>query len=343
MASIKHIRMRFFILVALAVSLSFTTTSAQDLHFSQFYHNPMHLSPASTGMFRGDMRGAVLYRSQWTSVPVSYQTFAGAFDWKAIRNRTNMVSFGGLLQHDHAGDGVLSWNQIGITGSVAHAIGATQAIAAGFGVAFAQRNFDISGLKFKNQWGGDYFDPSLPSKETMGDRSGMIPTFSVGVNWLYEPGDTRTRIQTGIGLFHLNRPSSGFSGDSESRLPVRLTGHVQLTKQMGEWLDLIAVGALQQMNTAHEIIAGAGVRRILAMTQTGAATAVQFTLSSRLGDALIPAFQLERGSWTFGVSYDWNTSDFEAATNNRGGIELALIYRTLPVPPPKVFKACPIF
>lgn len=335
--------MRFFVLVAFALSFSSRTATAQDLHFSQFYHNPMHLSPASTGMFRGDMRAAVLYRSQWTSVPVSYQTFSGAFDWKAMRRKTNMVSLGGLLQHDRAGDAALSWTQIGLTGSVAHAIGATQALSAGFGIAFAQRSFDISGLKFKNQWGGDYFDPTLPSKETMGSRSGMIPTFSAGFNWLYEPGNTRTRIMAGLGGFHLNRPSAGFSEDFDSRLPVRVTAHAQVAKQLGEWLDLIAIGAWQQMGTAREIVAGAGLRRILTLNQMGAATAVQFTFSSRLGDALIPAVQVERGSWIFGISYDWNTSAFEAATNNRGGIELALVYRTLPVPPPKVFKACPIF
>lgn len=335
--------MRFFILVAFALSFSSRTATAQDLHFSQFYHNPMHLSPASTGMFRGDMRAAALYRSQWTSVPVSYSTFAGAFDWKAMRKKTNMVSFGGLLQHDRAGDGVLSWTQIGLTGSVAHAIGATQALSAGFGIAFAQRSFDISGLRFKNQWAGDYFDPALPSKETMGNRSGLFPSLSAGFNWLYEPGDTRTRIQAGLGAFHLNRPSSGFKDDTDSRLPVRVTAHAQVAKQLSEWLDLIAIGAWQQMNTAREIMAGVGLRRVLAQDQLGNATAVQFTFSSRLGDALVPAFQVERGSWTFGISYDWNTSAFEAATNNRGGIELAVVYHTLPVPPPRLFKACPIF
>ncbi|MCC6283099.1 MAG: hypothetical protein IT262_21005, partial [Saprospiraceae bacterium] len=82
---------------------------------------------------------------------------------------------------------------------------------------------------------------------------------------------------------------------------------------------------------------------IIAGPATEAATAVQFTLSTRSGDALIPAVQVERGSWTLGFSYDWNTSEFATATINYGGLEIALVYRTLPVPPPKYFKACPIF
>ena len=143
--------MRFFVLVAFALSFSPLTVTAQDLHFSQFYHNPIHLNPASTGLFRGDMRAAALYRTQWSTVPVSYQTFSGAFDWKAMRRKGNLISAGLLLQHDQAGDAALRWTQIGFSGSVAHAIGATQALSAGFGIAFAQHSFDISGLKFKNR------------------------------------------------------------------------------------------------------------------------------------------------------------------------------------------------
>jgi type IX secretion system PorP/SprF family membrane protein len=335
--------MRFFVLVGIALFFSLPTADAQDLHFSQFYHNPMHLSPASTGVFRGDLRAAAMYRSQWTSVPVSYQTFSGAFDWKALRRNNNLVAFGMLLQHDKAGDAALTWTQIGGTASVAHAVGASQALSVGFGIAFAQRSFDISGLKFKNQWGGDYFDPTLPTKETFGSRSGLFPTFSAGVNWLYEPMDSRTRIMAGLGAFHLNRPIAGFSDDKSSRLPVRIALNINATKQLTESLDIVVLSSWQQMKTAREIIVGAGVRSILARNEMEAETAVQFTFSSRLGDALIPAVQVERGSWTVGLSYDWNTSAFEAATNNRGGIELAVVYRTLPVPPPKLKKACPIF
>jgi hypothetical protein len=62
-----------------------------------------------------------------------------------------------------------------------------------------------------------------------------------------------------------------------------------------------------------------------------------------LGDALIPAVQYEYGDWTIGLSYDWNISDFDVATRGRGGFELAVLYRPLPVPPVKKFKSCPVF
>jgi hypothetical protein len=100
----------------------------------------------------------------------------------------------------------------------------------------------------------------------------------------------------------------------------------------------VAFGAAQQMTKSRETLFGGGVRRVLSPD-----AAVQFTLASRFGDALIPTFQVEWLNWTAGLSYDVNISDFDVATNGRGGFEIAVVYRTLPVPPVKAFKSCPIF
>lgn len=51
---------------------------------------------------------------------------------------------------------------------------------------------------------------------------------------------------------------------------------------------------------------------------------------------------LEHDDWTFGLSYDINTSDLVPASRNRGGIEFAVvrIFGTRPAIPVR-FKACP--
>lgn len=329
--------MRFPVFVAFALLLS-AQVAAQDLHFSQFYHNPQHLNPALTGIFRGHFRAAALYRSQWSSVPVPYTTFSGAVDWKALNRGLNLLSVGFLAQHDRAGDAALTWTQVGASGSVAHALGATQALSAGVGFAFVQRAFDISKLKFHNQWAGDLFDPSLATGESFDKNSPLAPTLSAGLNWHYEPTETRTRLDAGIGAFHLNRPKINFRDDADQRQPVRLTLSLNGAWQMSELTDFVAFGAGQQMADAREIVAGGGLRRVLSKD-----AAAQFTLAARLGDALIPAFQVEWRDWTAGLSYDWNISAFDIATGGRGGIEIAVVYRPLPVPPMKTFKACPIF
>lgn len=320
------------ILLALAVR-------GQDLHYSQFYHNPMHLNPAQTGVFIGTWRAAGLYRDQWRSVPVGYRTFAGAFDWKAFRRRSNLFATGLLVQQDKAGDAGLSWTQIGLSASAVHTLGAQQAISVGFGAGFAQRTVDLSKLTFKNQWAGGEFNPALPSKETgLASSTGFSPTLSAGLNWHLEGSESRLRVDAGVGASHLNRPKINLDDAETERLPMRLAGSVHGYFPINIVSDIVVFGEAQQMRTARELVAGAGFRRWLTPE-----TAVQFSLASRFGDAIIPALQVERGGWTVGLSYDWNTSDFNEATNGRGGFEMAVVYRAVPVPPVKTLKACPIF
>lgn len=312
--------------------------AAQDLHYSQFYLNPLHLNPAQTGIFRGDLRAAASYRSQWESVPVPYQTFSGTVDWKTIKRDANLLSVGFQLQHDRAGDAALTWTQVGALAGVAHALGENQALSAGVGFAFVQRSFDISKLTFKKQWSGDLFDAALPTGENFDKNSGITPTLSAGLNWRYESTESRNRLDAGVGMFHLNQPKINFRDDADQRLPVRMTLMLNGALQIGELTDLVAFGLGQQMSKARETVVGGGLRRIISDD-----VAIQFSLATRLGDAIIPAFQVEWLNWTAGLSYDLNISDFDVATNGRGGFEIGVVYRTLPVPPVKVFKACPIF
>ncbi|MEM6697047.1 MAG: type IX secretion system membrane protein PorP/SprF, partial [Bacteroidota bacterium] len=61
------------LLLIIAVSLSLSRVSAQDIHFSQIGYSPLNLNPALTGIFEGDMRFTGNYRQQWNPV-VNYQT-----------------------------------------------------------------------------------------------------------------------------------------------------------------------------------------------------------------------------------------------------------------------------
>ena len=334
--------MRLSIFTLFLIFLFRLSVSGQDLHYSQFYLNPLHSNPATTGVFEGNMRFSGLYRSQWSSVPVSYQSFAGAADWKALQRGTNLISVGFLLQHDRAGDGALTWTQVGVTGAVTQALGETQAIGVGFGFGFAQRGVDLGGLTFKNQWTGDVFDRNLPSMETLNNSTGLVPTLSGGANWHYGPADSRNRLDAGIGASHLNRPKFSFDQTAQTRLPMRVTLNIGGTFEVAERLDLVAFGMAQQMAGAREIVVGAGVRSILSSV-AGNMMAVQFSLATRTGDAIIPAVQFERNNWTVGLSYDVNTSPFKVATDYRGGFEIGVVYRNIPVPPLKAVKTCPIF
>jgi hypothetical protein len=63
-----------FTLFSSLIILAVTSGSAQDIHFSQFYNTPILVNPAFTGFINGNYRFAALYRNQWASVTVPYQT-----------------------------------------------------------------------------------------------------------------------------------------------------------------------------------------------------------------------------------------------------------------------------
>ncbi len=329
---------------AAIISLHVTTVlsmAAQDLHYSQFYNNPMHLSPSATGIFKGDLRAAALYRSQWRSVPVAYETYAGSVEWKALQRARNAFSIGLQLQNDKAGDAGLSWLQIGANIGAVQALNQNHALSVGFGLALAQRSFGIGGLTFKNQWGGDVFDPGRPTGESFAQASNLVPTMSAGLQYHFEQSETRSRIDLGGGAAHLNKPLVNL-GDFAKPLPFRISCFANAYWQIQTRLDLVFLNEYQQMGSAKELVFGAGIRQILT---TGLAneTSLQFTLAHRLGDAIIPAVQVDRNNWTLGLSYDWNSSAFDTATRGRGGIEIAVIWRRIPVPALTTVKSCPVF
>jgi type IX secretion system PorP/SprF family membrane protein len=55
------------------------TLHAQDPHFSQFYANPLYLSPSLAGATDGG-RFVMNYRNQWPAVQKAYTTYAVSFD-----------------------------------------------------------------------------------------------------------------------------------------------------------------------------------------------------------------------------------------------------------------------
>lgn len=50
----------------------------------------------------------------------------------------------------------------------------------------------------------------------------------------------------------------------------------------------------------------------------------------RLNDAIIPYLGLEFNNFRVGITYDYNSSSLKTASQNRGGIELSLIYTLRP-------------
>lgn len=319
--------------------------NCQDIHYSQFFQNPVYVNPALTGVTQGDMRFSSIYRNQWQSVPVPYRTFSAHFDQKlsfpAIRE--GWFGIGGIFSHDKAGDAGLSWNAMEAVAAYIRPLTDEHHLSAGFKIGFGQRGFDPAKLTFGDQFNGDIFLPDQPSAEVFDNPSFVMMDFSAGLTWFYKDYDSRTSSVIGLSFSHLNQPVASFKGNPEYRLPVRYSLHGLTRLQLLEFVDLEINILCNLMATRNlETVFMLGGRYYL---DPDVKESLNFGLGAgyRMEDAFVGYISGGFQNWRVTFSYDVNISPFEVATINRGGPEISIQYLIYTVKPPSVFKACPIF
>ncbi|HRH37609.1 MAG TPA: type IX secretion system membrane protein PorP/SprF, partial [Flavobacteriales bacterium] len=117
--------------------------------------------------------------------------------------------------------------------------------------------------------------------------------------------------------------------------------HALVCFPISERFDLMPMFNHMGQATFRELDAGVNARYII-LDRYGLRRALLFGPHVRARDAgyLFAGFQYD--DWTFGASYDINTSDLVPASRNRGAIEFTLIriWKKRPSVPVH-FKACP--
>lgn len=321
-------------------------TNAQDIHFSQFYNSPLTLSPALTGITKGDIRIVGTYRSQWSSALSPYSTFHGAADWKYFnpKREKGFFSAGVMLNYDDAGDSNLRTTNFGITGAYTLTVGSENFVTFGAMAGFGQRAFDLDRLTWDNQFDGSVFNENRPSKERFDRNSFFYPDFSLGVNWHGQQKNTRSRLNVGVAAYHFTQPNQGFVKTDDIKLPVRWSLYFLPVVQVSDKLDFVAHGTAQMQGPDFEALAG-GAGRFHLSTKRAREVAVQLGLGYRFnsfGDAFIPGIEVHYQTWRVGFTYDINVSGFSEATNRNGGPEINVRYLISKVRPLKAFKNCPL-
>jgi len=97
------------------VSALFTGSQlmAQDIHFTQFDAAPLTLNPAFTGMFNGAVRVSAIYRNQWVSATMPYNTVSVSVDAPVVTFKNgSYFAAGTQLMRDNIGDGFNSFSSI---------------------------------------------------------------------------------------------------------------------------------------------------------------------------------------------------------------------------------------
>ena len=356
--SILTLRKRRLLLFSCAFIVGLSAIRGQDIHYSQFHNAPFEINPALTGIARGDIRVMGNYRGQWGSVPVGYKTYSIAADMQFIERyyKEGFFSGGLMLTHDQAGLSQLRSIDIGLNASYTKKLSPYIYTTIGIQLSANQRAFKLDDLTFDSQYDDNrgIFDESSSINENFSNQSNFFIDFAAGFNLRFQSHDNavlvdrlekRTKLDVGLGIFHITMPDQSFIDGYESLLPMRLSPYAQGTLKVTNGLDIIANGLAQFQYPYREFVVMGGAKLYISR-QLGKQLAVQFDLgyrfNERFGDAYFPGLELQYNGWHLGFTYDVNVSDFQLATDGRGGPEISIRHLIRRVRPLQTFRACPL-
>jgi type IX secretion system PorP/SprF family membrane protein len=318
---------------------------AQDIHYSQFNASPKNLTSAQTGLFDGDWRFVGNYRSQWSAIPVPYKTFSLAADTRLKTKLKNDVPAAGLvINTDQAGDSKLSTLQVLASGAYIKKLtpDSTHFISLALQPGFTTKSFNINALTFDNQYNGDVYDKSLNSGENFAKT--RITYFELGGGLAYLWRKTaRKQVNVGISALHLTQPKQSFFGNDEIKLDMKTCISGLAEFPIAEKIDVIPTFLYQSQGKFKETVVGAFGKYYLKPIN-GITTAVSLGAFYRMKDAFIMVANMDYKNFNVGISYDVNASKLIAATNQRGGFEISVIYIFKKIPPfIAKTRVCPIY
>lgn len=328
---LKRMKQKLQVNLLILLCISFHIhSSAQDLHFSQYFNSPLLVNPANTGFIPdGDYRLGMNYRKQWANIGNPYKTFSVFGDAQIFGDRfeNGWIGIGGALLRDVAGTGQLSTTRA--FGSIAYhqAIGLASLVSAGFNVGWVNKRIDFSKLTFDNQWNGKFFDITAPSNEPFTTNQLNYFTLQAGVNYAYYPNEN-AYINVGISASNINRPKESFFSQNlvDTRLATRITTFVNGSFRAGDAWIVNPNIYLSKMSTATEVVAGLNAQRKL--NETGS-TQVIFGGYYRFDDAMIPMIGFQQSGFKLTFNYDATASGLKNYNQGRGAYEVSLIKQGL--------------
>jgi type IX secretion system PorP/SprF family membrane protein len=287
--------------------------SSQDPTFSQFYANPLYLSPSFAGATE-EYRLGINYRNQWPAIPGVFHTYSISFD-KAMPNFNS--GFGILATYDVAGSGDLSTTNIGLLYSYDFNINKEWHIRPGVNFKFYYLGLDIYKLVFNSQLSGSGTVPSIypPPFDNVADVD--FATSALVYN---------DRIWAGFTLDHLLVPKTFYGDDANVPIKFNLYGGVQIMKKTRLRVKLKEVLSVamnfQTQAKFYQTDIGLYYYKdplIFGLWYRG----IPFA-TSQAGDAIIGLLGIKTSQLHIGYSYDFTISNLIGSSG--GAHEISLVY-----------------
>lgn len=318
-------------ILSLLISTTFFV-KAQDPHFSQFFSSPLTLNPAFTGKFDGTLRIAGNYRNQWPAFNNVYTTSTISVDFDILKNRLpdyDRWGVGIIALTDKAGSGVLTSNYIGLSTSYHKALDEDgfKQIGIGFQGTYGQKRLDNSKLYFEDQL--TPFGFTGVTQEIFNNKNININYLDVNAGLLFSAStDATNNFYIGASMYHINRPHQSFLG-ADWNIATRSTISAGGYFPVSDILTLHTSGIFQYQSQATETVIGGALATPIDPKSENPSN-VYAGMWYRFKDAIIPYIGLEFSGMRIGASYDVNVSSLKAASQNRGGMEISLIYINRP-------------
>lgn len=319
----------------------------QDLHFSQFFNSPLTTNPANTGFIPdGDYRLGVNFRDQWSSImSMPYKTMSAFGDVQLMKNRleNGWLGVGAVILRDVAGSGNLTSTKM--YGSVAYhqLLGYSSLLSLGFNIGYANKQINVSNLKFPDQFDGKFFDNKLPTAVSLSRNNIGYFDLQTGMNYAYFPTPS-IYINTGFSVQHINRPHESFF-DSEpsgvdNRVPMRYIGFLNGSFKLNDQVILNPNIYYTRQATVSELVGGLNAHYNLSGDGEYLLIAGAYY---RHKEAVIPMIGLGYKDYTFSFTYDVTISSLRNYNASRGAFEFSLIKQGVITPGGKRITPCPTF
>jgi len=322
---------RYFVLFAICLTFCLKLQS-QDVHFSQRLPGDRQRNAAFLDDFEGNIQALTIYRQQWQSIGVPFTT-AGLMATKKFSSSIKPLHFFGGISfiNDQSGDAKLNANQFSLHLGAAFEYGFHKFRIAVTN-AIISKNFNQNGLSFPSQFDRNTgrFNENLSSGENFSGNN--LSFYDLGFGLLSEHRLTKKwKVQSGFSMQHVNEGTESFFEQENSKnigYGIQLVGTYAHSKK----ISLEPYISFYRTKGASETIMGSAI--ILQSFFLGPFEKISPFLYLRTGvdrltDAVIVGSRADFKRFQLGISYDFNVSELELASNYRGSFEALLIY-TLP-------------
>ncbi len=307
--------LRRIIYICILTFLLFTDSFSQDPTFSQFYANPLYLSPSFAGATE-EYRLGLNYRNQWPAIPGVFHTYSISFD-KALINFNSGI--GVLATYDVAGSGDLSTTNVGLLYSYDFFINREWHIRPGVNFKFFYLGLDLAKLIWSSSLsGGGTPTPSIhpPAFDNVADVD--FATSALVYN---------DRIWAGFTLDHLLVPKTSFYGE-DATVPIKfnLYGGVQIIKKtrLRTKLKEVLSIAMNFQTQAKFFQTDIGLYYYKDPLIFGLWYRGIPLVTSQAGDAIIGLIGIKTSQLHIGYSYDFTISNLISSSS--GAHEISLVY-----------------